>query len=160
MPQGLNSPPSRLSDAALAKMICDARTTASNVPESSADIADRVSRFNELYETLPRKPDTPALIFNDPTTWAPTWSAIGKKLLVGRSPRPVSNASSSVLQIRDDQMSRQHFEIVLTKDGLYLLNDLQSLNGIHVDGQKQTTAILIGASEIRAGKTSFIFTGV
>jgi pSer/pThr/pTyr-binding forkhead associated (FHA) protein len=56
-------------------------------------------------------------------------------------------------------MSRQHFEIVLTDDGLYLLNDLNSLNGTYVDGVRQEKAVLIGGSEIKAGKTSFVFTG-
>jgi pSer/pThr/pTyr-binding forkhead associated (FHA) protein len=56
-------------------------------------------------------------------------------------------------------MSRQHFEIVLTSDGLYSLNDLNSLNGTYVDGIKQEAVVLIGGSEIRAGKTSFLFTG-
>ena len=57
-------------------------------------------------------------------------------------------------------MSRQHFEIELTDDRLYLLNDLSSLNGTYVDGVSQKRTVLIGGSEIRAGKTSFIFTGV
>jgi pSer/pThr/pTyr-binding forkhead associated (FHA) protein len=56
-------------------------------------------------------------------------------------------------------MSRQHFEIVLTDDRLYLLTELKSLNGTYVDGVRQETAVLIGGSEIRAGKTRFIFTG-
>jgi pSer/pThr/pTyr-binding forkhead associated (FHA) protein len=54
---------------------------------------------------------------------------------------------------------RQHLEIFLTDDRLYLLNELKSLNGTYVDGVRQETAVLIGGSEIRAGKTRFIFTG-
>ena len=55
-------------------------------------------------------------------------------------------------------MSRHHSEILLTDDGLYVLNDLKSLNGTYVDGAKHDTAVLIGGSEIRAGKTIFVFT--
>jgi pSer/pThr/pTyr-binding forkhead associated (FHA) protein len=44
-------------------------------------------------------------------------------------------------------------------DRLYLLTELKSLNGTYVDGVRQETAVLIGGSEIRAGKTRFIFTG-
>ncbi len=160
MSQEPNSSPSRLSDDALAKMISEARTTVRKIPTSSAEVADRLSRFNALYEALPTKPDTVALIYRDPITGSPTWSAIGKRLLVGRSPKAVSNASSSVLQIRDDQMSRQHFEVVLTNDGLFVLNDLKSLNGTFVNGVRQTAAVLIGGSEIRAGNTILLFTGV
>ena len=83
-----------------------------------------------------------------------------QKFLQGRSPNAFANGVSFVLQIRDDEMSRQHFEIELTDDRLYLLNDLSSLNGTYVDGVSQKRTVLIGGSEIRAGKTSFIFTGV
>jgi FHA domain len=160
MSQEPNSSPSHLSDDALAKMASDARTTVSKIPESRADIAGRLSRFNELYEALPAKPDCPSLVYKDPVTGSPTWSAIGRRLLVGRSPNAFANGVSFVLQIRDDEMSRQHFEIELTDDRLYLLNDLSSLNGTYVDGVSQKRTVLIGGSEIRAGKTSFIFTGV
>ena len=160
MSQEPHSSPSHLSDDVLAKMVSDARTTISKIPESGADVANRLSRFNELYEALPTKPDTAALIYRNPVTGLPSWNAIGNRLLVGRAPKAARSGSSSLLQIRDDEMSRQHFEIVLTSDGLYLLNDLNSLNGTQVDGQKQETAILIGGSAIQAGKTRFIFTGV
>jgi FHA domain len=157
--QGPNNSPSRVSDDALAKMISEGRTTISKIPESDADIAGRLSRFNELYEALPAKPDCPSLMYKDPVTGSPTWSAIGRRLLVGRSPNAVANGASFVLQISDDEMSRQHFEIELTDDHLHSLNDLSSLNGTYVDGIRQERTVLIGGSEIRAGKTSFIFTG-
>ena len=160
MPQEPNSFPSDASDDALAKMIFKARTTVHGIPSSSAEIADRVCRFNELYEALPAKPDAAALIYRDPVTGSPMWSAIGDRLLVGRSPKVSAKIAGALLSIRDDEMSRQHFEVVLTNDELYLLNDLDSLNGTYVNGVRQETAVLIGGSEIRAGKTIFIFSGV
>jgi len=159
MSQDLNNSPSQLSDEALAKIIFEAKTTIRDIPRSSAEIADRVSRFNTLYEALPTKPDTTALLYRDPLTGSATWSAIGKRLLVGRSPKRSANILGAVLPIHDQEMSRQHFEIVLTNDGLYLLNDLNALNGTYVDRVRQETAVLIGGSEIRAGNTRFIFTG-
>src|SRR6266404_5340256 len=129
MSQEANSSPPRLSDDALAKIISEARTTIRNIPRSSAEVAERLSRFNELYEALPTKPDTAALLYRDPLTGSPTWSPIGNRLLVGRSPKRLANALGSVLPMQDQEMSRQHFEIVLTNDGLCLLNDLKSLNG-------------------------------
>ena len=129
-------------------------------PESSADVADRLFRFNQLYDALPTKPDTAAIIYRDPETGSPRWSAIGERLLVGRSARSGASTTGSVLAIHDQEMSRQHFEVRLTNDGVFLLNDLKSLNGTYVDGiRQQQTAILIGGSEIKAGKTIFIFTG-
>ena len=101
-----------------------------------------------------------ALIYRDPVTRSPTWSPIGKRLLVGRSPKQLADALASVLPVQDQEMSREHFEIVLTNDGLYLLSDLNSLNGTYVDRLRQETAVLIGGSEIMAGNTSFVFTGV
>src|SRR5947207_1009126 len=160
MSQDLNNSPSRLPDDALAKIIFEAKTTIRDIPRSSAEIADRLSRFNELYDALPTKPDTAALIYRDPVTGSPTWSPIEKRLLIGRSPKRLANALGSVLSIQDQEMSRQHFEIVLTNDRLYLLKNLNSLNGTYVDGVRQETAVLIGGSEIKAGKTSFVFTGV
>ena len=159
MSQEPHSSPSGLSDDALAKIISEARTTISKIPESAAEVIDRVSRFNELYEALPTKPATAALMYRDPVTDSPNWIAIGKKLLIGRASKAALSGFSSLFQIHDDEMSRQHFEIVLTNDGLYLLSDLNSLNGTYLDRVRQSTAVLIGGSEIRAGKTSFIFTG-
>jgi hypothetical protein len=160
MSQDMSSPPSQLPDDAFAKIISEVRTTILNIPRSSAEVADRLSRFNELYEALPTKPDSAALLYRDPHTGSATWYPIGSRLLVGRSPKRVANAPGSVLPIQDQEMSRQHFEIVRTNDGLFLLNDLKSLNGTCVDRVRQQTAILIGGSEIRAGNTTFVFTGV
>ena len=115
MSQEPNSSPSRLSDDVLAKMVSDARTTISKIPESRAEVTDRVSRFNELYEALPTKPDTAALMYRDPVTGSPNWIAIGKNLLIGRASKTALSSFSSLLQIHDDEMSRQHFEIVLTE---------------------------------------------
>jgi len=155
-----SSLPSRLSDDELEKIISETRTTVHNIPPSSAAVADRLSRFNELYEALSMKPDSAALIYKDPVTGSPAWSAIGNRLLVGRSPKRPANAHDPVLRIQDWKVSRQHFEIVRTNDDLFLLNDLKSLNGTYVDGVKEETRVLIGGSEIRAGNTHFIFTGV
>jgi FHA domain-containing protein len=160
MTQDPTSSPSRLSDDVLAKIISEARTTIRDIPRSSAEVANRLSRFNELYEALPTKPEAAALIYRDAVTGSAIWSVIGKRLLVGRSWKRSAKMLGSMLSIQDQEMSRQHFEIVLTNDGLYLLNDLNSLNGTYIDGVRQETAVLIGGSEIRAGNTHFIFTGV
>jgi hypothetical protein len=155
----MSSPPSQFPDDALAKIISEARTTIRNIPRSSAEVADRLSRFNELYQALPTKPGTAALLYRDPITGSPVWSPIANRLLVGRSPKRSAQGLGSVLPIRDQEMSRLHFEIVLTNDSLYLLNDLNSFNGTYVDRVRQGSAVLISGSEIKAGTTIFIFTG-
>src|SRR6266571_5360456 len=102
---------SELPKTALSKIISESRTTVREIPRSSAEVVGRLSRFNELYEALPTKPDTAALLYRDPLTGSPTWSAIGNRLLVGRSPKRGADALGSVLPTEDQEMSRQHFEI-------------------------------------------------
>ena len=92
MTQDPDSSQSRLSDDELAKIISEARTTIRDIPRSSAEVADRLYRFNELYEALPTKPDTAALIYSDPVTQLATWSPIGSRLVVGRSAKRFANA--------------------------------------------------------------------
>src|SRR5215216_6888328 len=147
MSRDLNNSPSQLSDDALAKIIFEAKTTIRDIPRSNAEIADRLSRFNELYDALPTKPDTVALIYRDPVTQSPAWNPIGNKLLIGRSPKRLANFFGSVLSIQDQEMSRRHFEIVLTEDRVYFLKNLNSLNGTYVNGVRQETAVLIAGSE-------------
>jgi hypothetical protein len=155
----MNNSPSRLSDDALAKMIVEARTTIRITARSTADVAERLSNFNRLYKALPTKPDTAALIYKERADSSLIWHPIGQRIVVGRSPKRSDDTSRLKLAIADPEMSREHFEIVLTNDGLYVLNDLNSLNGTYVDGVAQESGVLIAGSEVVAGKTTFVFTG-
>ena len=56
-------------------------------------------------------------------------------------------------------MSRTHFEVVPEKDGLYVVRDLGSTNGVYINGSRTSEDPLVAGTEIRAGNTMFFFTG-
>ncbi len=73
---------------------------------------------------------------------------INVKTTVGRS-------SKSTLQIKDDKTSSLHCQFLLTMDGLSIL-DLNSKNGIYLNGIRiESSEIFIG-DEIRIGQTTCI----
>ncbi len=63
------------------------------------------------------------------------------------------------MSINDSEMSRQHFRIDPTPDGFFSARDVGSTNGVFVNGSKEEEVILVAGMEIRAGNTSFLFTG-
>lgn len=68
----------------------------------------------------------------------------------------VGTKSDNDLVLKDDTMSRNHLEIIQTKDG-YLCRDLESMNGVFINGIRIKEAFLTSGSIIRAGKTEFKF---
>ncbi len=70
--------------------------------------------------------------------------------LIGRAP-------SCDLQIPDESMSREH-AVVLTDEGTHVLEDLQSTNGIKVNGKRVRTVELSHGDEIEIGQTRLVFT--
>lgn len=67
----------------------------------------------------------------------------GEVLLVGRDP-------TCQLVVNDRSVSRRHAEIS-RGDGAWVVRDLDSRNGIHVDGQRTGTITVSNGSEIRIG---------
>jgi hypothetical protein len=156
----MNTSPHDLSDDSLVKMIYESQATIETTKISTADVFNRLAKFNDLFSGLAAKPDTAALIYREPITSAITWKPIGDRLVVGRAPKLAPHTEGTLLPIDDQEMSRQHFEIVYGSDGLYTICDRNSTNGLFIDGSKANTALLIGGTEIRAGRTTFFFTGV
>ena len=74
----------------------------------------------------------------------------GKVFRIGRD-------SSNHLKLQDSEVSRFHAEIRETADGMKLL-DLQSSNGIFVNGSQCSEQILSNGDRIQFGKTHLIFT--
>ena len=70
--------------------------------------------------------------------------------LIGRAP-------SCDLQIPDESMSREH-AVVLADGGTHVLEDLQSTNGIKVNGKRVRTVELSHGDEIEIGQTRLVFT--
>jgi pSer/pThr/pTyr-binding forkhead associated (FHA) protein len=77
------------------------------------------------------------------------WDLRDKPLTVGRG-------DQVNVQIEDNEMSRQHF-VISPKGGGYLIQDLNSRNGTHVNGQRISETALKPNDKIRAGQTQFVF---
>jgi pSer/pThr/pTyr-binding forkhead associated (FHA) protein len=75
---------------------------------------------------------------------------VGPETLIGRGP-------SCDLQLPDDGISREH-SMVLAEGEAYTLEDLQSTNGIKVNGKRVRSTELGHGDEIELGQTRLIFT--
>ncbi len=69
--------------------------------------------------------------------------------LIGRAP-------TNNLRFKDESMSREHAVILWEDDG-YTIEDLQSTNGIRVNGKKLRSAQLADGDEIWIGQTRITF---
>lgn len=69
--------------------------------------------------------------------------------LIGRAP-------TNDLRFKDESMSREH-AVILWEDGVYTIEDLQSTNGIRVNGKKQRSAELQDGDEVWIGQTRITF---
>ena len=77
------------------------------------------------------------------------WDLKNKSVSIGRG-------EQADVQIGDEMMSRRHFEIA-ERNGAYVIRDLQSRNGVTVNGRTVTEATLGSGDTIRAGETMFVF---
>lgn len=80
----------------------------------------------------------------------------GKEFNLSQPVIQVGTKAGNHLVIKDETMSRVHFEIHQTKDG-YLLKDEGSLNGTYINGIRVKEGYLQAGSIIRAGKTEMKF---
>lgn len=74
---------------------------------------------------------------------------MGQELTIGR-------AYSNLLRLDGDEISRVH-AIVYRRAGDYILRDLDSKNGVFLNGQKVANALIGGGDEIRIGRHLMIF---
>ncbi len=68
--------------------------------------------------------------------------------LIGRTPR-------SDLQVADEAVSREH-AVILWEEGVFTVEDLQSTNGIRVNGKRTRSAELHHGDEIESGQTRIL----
>jgi hypothetical protein len=156
----MNDSPACLSDEALSQLLFESKSTVGKIEITTGAVFDRVRRFSHLYGSLSAKPDGVALLYQDPKTGEARCRAIGEKLTVGRLSKSNRNPGGCDLAFEDDQMSRNHFEVVFA-DGFYILRDLESRNGSYInDGSKRVGEITLkGGDVILAGRGFFVFTG-
>jgi len=80
----------------------------------------------------------------------------GKEFTLSQPIIRVGTRGDNEIALKDDTMSRLHFEIKQTKNG-YLVQDADSLNGVYINGIRVKEAFLSTGALIRAGKTEMKF---
>ncbi len=96
-----------------------------------------------------KRPVTPILevVFNDGTKNVRIMNT--ECVIVGRS-------KQADVSVEDDKLSRNHF-MVVKAEGKFEIKDLNSANGLIVNGKKTRQAVLTGNDRIKAGDTTFHF---
>ncbi len=79
------------------------------------------------------------------------WPIRQKSIKIGRS-------SDNDLQLKNDTVSAYHATIHLQRDGAFIITDLNSLNGVSVDGEAVEIAELTDGSEFELGEVRCRFT--
>ncbi|MBN2498571.1 MAG: sigma 54-dependent Fis family transcriptional regulator [Deltaproteobacteria bacterium] len=80
----------------------------------------------------------------------------GREYLVDRDAVAVGSSPGNDLVIRDETVSRQHFEILVTEEG-HIIRDLGSTNGTDVEGCRIREAFLHPGARIGAGEVVLVF---
>jgi len=80
----------------------------------------------------------------------------GKEFILSQPVIRVGTKKENEIGLKDETMSRIHFEILQTKEG-YLPRDAESLNGTFINGVRVKEAFLSSGTTIRAGKTEMKF---
>jgi transcriptional regulator with PAS, ATPase and Fis domain len=80
----------------------------------------------------------------------------GKEFVLTQPVIRVGTKKENEIVLKDETMSRIHFEIFQTKAG-YLLKDNESLNGTFINNVRVKEAYLTSGSSIRAGRTEMKF---
>lgn len=79
------------------------------------------------------------------------WYRLGARTLTaGRDP-------ANAIQIVDEKVSRKHFQI-RQDEGLYLITDLKSHNGVYLNGHRMQEALLKEGDVIQVGETVLVYT--
>lgn len=76
--------------------------------------------------------------------------------LIDRRRVSIGRATDNMIQLPDQQISKHHGVILQTKDG-WIIEDLQSRNGVFVNGQKTTRAGLKNGDCIKIGPYELYF---
>jgi transcriptional regulator with PAS, ATPase and Fis domain len=80
----------------------------------------------------------------------------GKEFVLSQPVIHIGTKKENEIVLKDETMSRQHFEIRQTKEG-YLLTDPGSMNGTFINNLRVKEAYLTSGALIRAGKTEMKF---
>jgi transcriptional regulator with AAA-type ATPase domain len=79
-----------------------------------------------------------------------------EEIFLGREKILIGRANTNDLVLQDPKVSRTHAEVYF-RDGLYYIQDLQSTNGVSVEGRRIQCLALKGGTRILLGDTEFLF---
>ena len=88
--------------------------------------------------------------------WTPALDVAGQRYILNKARTVVGRDASADIQVNDNGLSRQHFEILW--DGAKAgVRDLGSTNGTKVDGRPITEIGIVADTQIQAGHSDFVF---
>lgn len=96
------------------------------------------------------------------TTKKPNWISCsrgplsGRAYFLGRKTVTIGRAPSNFIQIVDEAVSRVHCQLSPMERGLKLV-DMNSRNGVSVNGRPEREAILLNRDEFRVGESVFVY---
>ena len=124
------------------------RTQVPDVIGSDA-LEDRMQLAADLLAGIKEQPGYAALIHKNPEDNRIEIIKLGESTVIGRS-------SGADYTIDDDYVSRKHFEVTLTGEGADL-KDLESVNGLKVNGQPVKEKALVEGDIIEVSKYAFMY---
>lgn len=68
----------------------------------------------------------------------------------------IGRATDNMIQLPDEKISKHHGVVLQTRDG-WVIEDLQSRNGVFVNGQRTTRAVLKDGDCVRIGPYELYF---
>jgi hypothetical protein len=157
----MKEPASSFSEAELAGLIAESSGTIRIATTPTREVFDRILQFNRLLGAVAEKPTGNALLYRLPGSGKVRFEPLGERIVVGRLRKSPRNPDACDLAFPElSEMSRKHFEIVLT-DGFFVLRDLGSQNGTYINNQPSPTRaeVLKAGDIIVAGGVSFAYTG-
>jgi hypothetical protein len=136
-------------------------------------VQDREISANPLHLAPANRDESPDESCDEPPTHvvrAPVRARVTAclRILEGRGPRELVLSPSAVrwivgrgktadLVLDDEDVSREHFEVLRQPDGALMVFDLGSKNGLVVNGRETNEHRLASGDELRAGTTVLRF---
>jgi hypothetical protein len=108
-------------------------------------------KYNVTHITLSKKSSSkPSLEFYSDSSGA------ARRVAVEKSPFRIGRAESADLRVESAEVSREHAEIV-ERNGMWLVRDLGSTNGTHVNGKRIQEALLTDGDIVRVAESELTF---
>jgi hypothetical protein len=106
----------------------------------------------------PRGPEEPTARISEALAYLIIQDGQISRCPIEKSPFRIGREPGNHLILNDSSVSRRHAEIVHNRDGVYSIQDLDSLNGVFVKDKRVKTAVLSEGCEIDIGDIRLTFT--